>query len=375
MSYHYQVATNKVRAYVKDQRLRLGDRLPSEREFAIMFGIGRPTVNKALACLISEGQLRREGYKLYVACPPIRERKQKSIGVLCPHPLYRKHRVSHNLVEATHDVCDITRVRFTPMLSVDGIRQQEQIQEFLLTEPDGFVIWPHINHNFDAVFQQIVERDIPLVVNNTYWEKADFVGVDNFGGIHLILNHLADLGHREVAYITRCLNDPNVEQREEAYRFGATHYFSKPSAARVWRLPGDSEEGLADLLKKNLRKEPEVTAICCSHDAVAVETINYCLQNGIDVPEQISIAGFDGIDSGETCIRPLTTVAQDFYQMGMLAVDLLVRRIDMKDLLSHSYNRLQIRIKPRLEVRQSTAAAPHRARTLRKQQAGSAKPT
>jgi len=362
MSYHYQLAANKVRSYIKDQQLRLGDRLPSEREFAQMFEVGRPTVNKALACLISEGQLRREGYKLYVACPPIRERKQKSIGVLCPHPLYRKHRVSHNLIEATHDVCDITRVRFTPMLSVDGIRQQEQIEEFLQSEPDGIVIWPHINHDFSEVFEQIVERDIPLVVSNTYWEKADFVGVDNFGGINSILDHLAALGHREIAYITRSLDDPNVVQREEAYRFGASRRFSKPSAGRVWRLPGDAEEGLAELLKKNLRKEPGVTAICCSHDAVAVEAINYCLQNGIDVPEQISIAGFDGIDSGETCIRPLTTVAQDFYQLGVLAVDLLVRRIDMKRLLSPAYNRLQIRVKPRLEVRQSTAAAPRKSR-------------
>jgi ABC-type sugar transport system substrate-binding protein len=58
------------------------------------------------------------------------------------------------------------------MLSVDGSRQQEQLEDFLQTEPDGIVIWPHINHDFSAVFEEVVKRNIPSVVRNTYLEKA-----------------------------------------------------------------------------------------------------------------------------------------------------------------------------------------------------------
>lgn len=360
--YQYQDVANKVRLYIKEQELRLGDRLPSEREFAARFEIGRPTVNKALACLISEGQLRREGYKLYVANLPFREIKPKSIGILCPHPLHRKQRfVSHNLVEAAHDVCDMTRVRFTPMLSVDGSQQYAQLQEVIRSEPDGIVIWPHVGQYFDDLFQQITARNIPLVLSNTHWAQADFVGVDNFSGIQKILDHLAGLGHREVAYLTQPIHEHNLEERAESYLYGVSKYFSETSLRRVWKLPGDGEEGLAELLDKHLHKEPFVTAICCSNDTVALEVIRYCLQQGIDVPEQMSIAGFDGIESGKTSIRPLTSVAQDFYQMGVLAVDLLVRRIHMK-YLRQPFRRLQIHVSPSLEIRESTAPCPQNKR-------------
>jgi len=347
----------KVRSFIKENDLRLGHRLPSEREFAAMYEVGRPTVNKALACLISEGQLRREGYKLYVACPPVGQVKPKSIGVLCPHPLLRKQRVSHNLVEAAHDVCDMNRVRFTPMLSVDGPQQYSQLQELMRSEPDGIVIWPHFGQNFDDLYRQIQARNIPLVINNTLWEEADFVGVDNFSGIQKIVNHIASLGHREVAYVTHRIHDHNLEDRHESYRYNASKLLSEQSARRIWKLSGDDENGISELLKKNLRKEPRVTAICCSHDAVAIEVIRYCLQNGIDVPEEISVAGFDGTESGETCIRPLTTVAQDFYQTGIVAVDLLVRRVQMRH-LRQPFRLLQIHVVPALVVRESTAICP-----------------
>lgn len=363
-SFQYQDAINKVRAYIEDQKLSHGDRLPPEREFATMFGIGRPTVNKALACLISEGLLRRDGYKLYVAGSPLNPARSILIGVLCPHPLYRKQRVTHNLLEAAHDVCSLTKVRFIPMLSMDGLQQRTQLLEILKLNPDGVVIWPHPEHSYADLFQQIVARNTPLVVSDCNWGAFDFVGVDNFAGMRTILDHLAELGHRQIAYFTRALSNPNLEERLEGYRYTAARMFDDPSEKRVYRLPGDDETGLVDLLKKFCRKETGVTAICCSHDALAIEAMRLCLQSGIDVPEQLSVTGFDGIDAGETASRPLTTVAQNFYQLGSLAVDLLIRRIRMCH-IKHASHIQQIHLTPRLVVRASSAA-PAKSVSFRK---------
>ncbi|HSI82563.1 MAG: substrate-binding domain-containing protein [Candidatus Methylacidiphilales bacterium] len=349
----YQAVIQQVRAYIDEQGLRHGDRLPPERDFATLFGIGRPTVNKALACLIAEGFLRREGYKLYVAGPPLGETKQSVIGVLCPHPLHRKQRVSHNLVEAAHDVCELAKVRFNPILSMDAAQQRAQLQELLRTSVDGIVMWPHPEMPTKEVLQQITIRNIPFVISDINWGEFDFVGVDNFAGVRKILNHLASLGHREIAYFTKQLSNPNLEERCEGFRFGAARHFSDSSQRRVYKLSGDGEEGLSELFHKFRQKEVGVTAICCSHDIIAIELIQLCLQNGIDVPEQMSIAGFDGIDAGETCSRPLTTVAQDFYQLGALAVDLLIRRIRMRH-IKHAAQLQQIHLTPHLVVRAST---------------------
>ncbi|MFA7343511.1 MAG: GntR family transcriptional regulator [Terrimicrobiaceae bacterium] len=359
-SFQYQEAANRLRLFIGDKNLRYGDRLPPEREFAALFGMGRPTVNKAIACLIAEGMLRRDGYKLYVAGAPLLAAKTYHIGVLCPHPLHRKQRVSHNLIEAAHDVCHLAKVGFTPMLSLDGLQQREQMLEILKLKPDGIVIWPHPGHSYLDLFQQVAQRNIPLVVNDCNWGPFDFVGVDNFAGIRAILGHLSDLGHRQVAYLTRKISIPNLEERCEAYRHVSSLLFSSPSQKRIYQIPGNDEEGLPDLFKNIRRKDPSVTAICCSHDAVAIELIRICLQSGIDVPEQLSITGFDGIEAGETCQRPLTTVSQDFYQLGSLAVDLLIRRIRMRQ-VKHASEVQQIHVTPHLVVRASTSP-PRRPR-------------
>lgn len=359
-SFQYQEAANKLRLYIDRQKLRHGDRLPPEREFATLFGVGRPTVNKAIACLIAEGLLRRDGYKLYVASSSFPAVKASHIGVLCPHPLHRKQRVSHNLIEAAHDVCHLARVGFTPMLSLDGPQQQEQIRDILELRPDGIVIWPHPNHSYAGLLQEIAATNIPLVVNDYHWEPFDFVGVDNFSGIRKVLGYLGELGHRHVAYLTRQISVPNLEERLEAYQYTASRLFSDPSSQRIFAIPDDDEQRLPELLQEILRKNPGITAICCSHDAVAIEATRILLQSGVDVPEQLSITGFDGIDAGETCQRPLTTVSQDFYQLGSLAVDLLIRRIRMRH-VRHAAKTQQIHVTPHLIVRESSA--PPRARS------------
>lgn len=358
-TFQYQEIAQKVRAYILDQKLTLGHRLPSEREFAEMFSVSRPTVNKALTCMISEGQLRREGYKLYVSCPPIGQAKPKSIGVLCPHPLLRKQRVSHNLVEAAHDVCDVNRIRFVPMLSIDASQQLEQLRSIMDTAPDGIVIWPHPHFDYHPLFREVKARSIPLVLNNSFWEEADFVGVDNFSGIRQIAEHLSSLGHKEVAYVTRRVQNWDLEERLESFEYNAEKLFTKRSKNRIFELESDEENALPQLLDRLLTEEVGLTAICCSHDAVALEVIRHCLANGIDVPEQLSVAGFDGIESGETSIRPLTTVAQDFYQLGVLAVDLLIRRIQMLQ-FKQSFRHLRVRVVPTLIIRESTATIPAR---------------
>lgn len=352
--YKYQDSVAKIRSYIEDNGLRIGDRLPSERDFSLELGVGRLTINKALACLIAEGRLRREGYKLYVTTPMVMENKPMTVGVLCPHPLRRKQRTSqHNLVEAAHDACAAAGVRFTPVLSMDGEQQHAQFKEMLRSAPDGIVIWPHFNQSFEDLLQSRAAKNIPMVVNDIEWKGADFVGVDNFAGIQSVLAHLAGLGHKETAYITHSIHSRNLEERRESYLYGASRHFSKASCRRVWTLPGDDEEGLMEIVEEKILRDKQLTAICCSHDYVAMEVIRLCLKSGIDVPEQISVSGFDGIEAGETCLRPLTTVTQDFYQIGAIALDLLIRRIHLKQ-LKLSYEPAQIRLTPRLIIREST---------------------
>jgi DNA-binding LacI/PurR family transcriptional regulator len=352
----YQHAITEILLHIQAHNLKPGSRMPSEREFAAILACGRPTVNKAIACLISEGRLRREGYKLYVASAPLSEASKTIIAVLCPHPLHHQQQISHNLVEAAHDVCQAAKVRFTPILSFDGEQQRAQLVELISQDVDGIAIWPHTNGSHADLFRQFAARKLPIVVNDFYSKYYDFVGVDNAKGIQTILSHLQELGHREVAYFTRKASNDNLRERLEAYRYGAHGTFPGKSFGRVYELPGELTTGLPGLFQNLRKNSPEVTAVCCSNDVIALELIALCQKLEIKIPQELSVAGFDGIDVREGSAPTLTTVAQDFYQMGALAIDLLIRRIRLR-VLKHTSVLQQIRVAPHLIIRASTGVA------------------
>lgn len=354
-SLRYQRATTHILLHIQQRQLKPGDRLPSERWFAEDSDCGRPTVNKAIACLIAEGRLRREGYKLYVASPPLSEASRTLIAVLCPHPLHQKQRISHNMVEAAHDVCMMAKARFMPLLSVNGDQQRAQLIELLREDIDGIAIWPHSKTDYTDIFRQLKARRLPLVVNDLDFGVGDFVGVDNAKGIQTIVRHLHDLGHREIAYFTRAINNLNLVERRESYGYEAYRLFKGNSRRRIYELPGELDAGLPELFARLRREAPGVTAVCCSNDVIAIDLMAHCQRLKIKVPGDLSIAGFDGIDVREESSPALTTVAQDFYQMGALAVDLLIRRCRMRQ-LKHASVLQQIRVAPRLMVRDSTGA-------------------
>lgn len=344
-------------SYIPAQRLKPGDRLPSERAFAELFKVRRPIVNKALACLISEGRLRREGYKLYVASPTVIFSETKPIGILCPHPLHRNNVVSHNLVEAAHDVCKTSKMSFIPMLSTDGQEQRAQLIDLLRQMPAGIVIWPHAEEHYLDLFKQCVSRKIPLVINGAELAPFDCVGVDNYRGIEQTVRHLIDLGHRHIAYFTRRMTMDYLIERHDGFRYAVHKHLAQDPRRDVYELPGDSNEGLADLFDKFLQQKQRPTALCCSQDVLALQILRLAAERGISVPDELSITGFDGIDSGANSQPSLTTVAQDFYQLGVLAVELVIRRIRLKQITSDDLP-LHVHLAPSLLNRNSTSRAP-----------------
>lgn len=367
-SFKYQQVANQALAFIETRSLKPGDRLPSERQFADELGVGRPTVNKALACLIAEGKLRRDGYKLYVASPLKPQAPPKMLAVLCPHPLHQRKVVSHNLIEAAHDTCNQAKLRFTPLLSIDGLQQREQLLELLRQDQscDGVVIWPHPDTHCHSLLEQFAARGTPVVINDIDMGSLDFVGVGNHEGIQQIMKHLVELGHRNIAYVTRALNNSNLVQRKESFNYARFNLLGERARSSIYELPGqqDETEALDEAFEQFLTASPRCTAIVCSHDYLALEILSRLRRRGIQVPADVSVTGFDGIDWSATSSPALTTVAQDFYQMGVLAVELLIRRIRNKHVGGGSAAQ-KIRVSPQFLKRGTTGPVPERIKRRR----------
>ena len=100
-----------------------------------------------------------------------------------------------------------------------------------------------------------------------------------------------------------------------------------------------------------------MTALFCSNDFLAIPILRAALRTGIRVPQDWSIVGFDNDDTGALCSPALTTIAQDFYHLGVLAAELLLSRMRPSTPIAAPRSiPVKLRMEPNLIARSSVAS-------------------
>jgi LacI family transcriptional regulator len=183
--------------------------------------------------------------------------------------------------------------------------------------------------------------------------RRGFPGVyaDSVAGTYLVMEHLWDLGHRDIL----CIADPKLQDsklRAEVYQ----HYMSEHDAddhshvvqtSRSFQASRDT--GLNLFAEFKDKQQP--TAIFATTDVMAVGLLQAAYQARIRVPEDISIVGYDDLDIAAYTIPPLTTVRQSGVEMGRVAANLL---LDMIEQGQDSVEVEDVVLTPTLVVREST---------------------
>jgi LacI family transcriptional regulator len=188
----------------------------------------------------------------------------------------------------------------------------------------------------------VVDREIPDV-------SVDEVLTDNVYGGEIVTRHLVNLGHRRIGCITGPSDVTPSADRVTGYR-RALEEASLPFDEEIV-LKGDFQyEGGYKAAGRLLTMDDPPTAIFACNDLMAVGVIRAAREMGRRVPADLSVAGFDDVRLASFTSPPLTTVAQPKYEMGGVAVKLLLER--MEDRGQPPRHRL---LETRLVVRRSTA--------------------
>jgi DNA-binding LacI/PurR family transcriptional regulator len=180
----------------------------------------------------------------------------------------------------------------------------------------------------DRYFKEIVESRIHSVVidADTVGKNTSSISIDNVQAAKDGVNYLMKKGHRKIGFINGHRNAVVSMQREEGYAYALREANIEINADLV--CEGDFEEDKAYLLAEEyLKKNKDVTAVFCASDLMAIGFMRRCQELGINVPEQISILGFDDIDLSKYVTPTLSTVRQEFYSMGYEATKLLIHSI------------------------------------------------
>jgi DNA-binding LacI/PurR family transcriptional regulator len=204
----------------------------------------------------------------------------------------------------------------------------------------------------DAWFQQLRKRAVIVRIGRRLSKAGvDVVRSDEHLGISLALDHLCELGHRNIAYVGAG-SLPGAEERDEAYRAGM-----KTRRLAKWTrvLEGDQtdEAGASaarTLLEKRKTGRQMPTAVIANNDWTAAGLVGEFRRHRLQVPEDISVVGVDDSNLARRSYLNLTSIAQDPRELARNAVEAVHRRLTtpsapLKDCV----------LTPRLIVRSSTS--------------------
>ena len=192
--------------------------------------------------------------------------------------------------------------------------------------------------------------DIPYVtLQSTDVDPDHTLSVDQIAGARLATKHLISLGHRNIYHIAGPQDWIEAEARMRGFleEMGANDMPVTPP------ILGDWTANFGYYAGRELLGVRDFTAIFAANDQMALGLIHAIRDEGLDVPRDISIVGFDDIPEAAHFWPPLTTVRQDFAELGRRAVDLLLGPDRDPDA-----PRATTTIAPELVVRASTGRAP-----------------
>ncbi|MEZ5257370.1 MAG: LacI family DNA-binding transcriptional regulator [Ilumatobacteraceae bacterium] len=170
-----------------------------------------------------------------------------------------------------------------------------------------------------------VDRELP---------GFDLVASDHAAGARAVVQRLADVGHRRIACISGPQLMPVFEQRLAGYSDVAVPLLECEGidpASYVRVEPLDQMRGIEPATEL-LTTEPRPTAIFAATDQQAIGVLRACADLGLRVPEDVSVAGFDDIALAQLVSPRLTTVRQPIAEIGRLAVEQLLARIESPDI-------------------------------------------
>jgi len=231
-------------------------------------------------------------------------------------------------------------------------REQEYASLALTNQADG-LIQLHGRYPF-------AEKDIALAAAVPMVNACERIGnecaypvieLDNRGAAQVLTQHLLRLGHRRLGVITGPATSPLVQDRLAGFQqsLEAANITMDHSLVAEGDFSMPSGQKAATLL---LGQKTPPTALFCMNDEMAIGAMHQCKNLGLRVPEDISVAGFDGIEFSSFTDPPLTTIKQPAEELGRQAMTSLYRIMTGRLLDNH-----QVKLPFELVARDSTGPA------------------
>jgi len=215
---------------------------------------------------------------------------------------------------------------------------------------DGLLISPVGDGSSKAV-QELPQWQVPFVFIDRRAKgiEADAVLSDNFGGAYQATKHLIERGHRRIGIILGIKGATTTEERLAGYR-KALDEAGVPFSDELTAYGGYRVEGGQKVTEEFLSLPEPPTAIFSTNNLMTVGVLKTLAHRKIAVPKAMAVVSFDDLDLGKLFQPPLTVVRQNPYEIGKVAMEILLSRFENGE----EGNYEEIRVPVELRVRGST---------------------
>ena len=204
-------------------------------------------------------------------------------------------------------------------------REKKAIDGFLDIGVEGLLIVPGLDEASAELYRSLIERGVRLAFVSRQVEgiEADFVVADSFVGSAALAGHLMSMDYRSFGYIGF---GPRLKRdlRLRGFRSALSEEGLELPPSRIVNgecgTVDDGRRAMAQLMRG--RNRPR--AVFAFHDLLAIGALRHCQEQGIRVPDDVAIAGFDDLPESRVTSPPLTTVGYPIESMARLAVQCLI---------------------------------------------------
>lgn len=294
-----------------------------------------------------ERSIRHLNFTPNLVARGLRAEKSKSLGIVT---LNAFHPVPIQAMDAEANRLDYTLAFYSiDPRSEDNLTQKfntiraQMIDGIAVITPHSFITYEQIKAHTDG---------IPLVLLNSHLNpNIPSVIYDQIYGIQTVTEHLLELGHRNICHIAGTI-DTRIDAELRHHAFVETMLSHGISDAVTVEGEFTAQSGY-DAVGKLLDKGVKFTALVCVNDDTALGAIQRLRVEGLSVPDDVSVVGFDDSLYSRFLHTPITTIRQDFNVLGRSAIRYL------GELLESPNTAIEQRIlKPEFIIRDSTAPPP-----------------
>jgi DNA-binding LacI/PurR family transcriptional regulator len=319
----------KIKKYIlrkiKTGELKPGEQIPTEKELVEKFNTSRTTVRKALDELTVENYIYRKRKIGSFVNEDIKN--SKNIGLILS---YISDYLSGETMVGIEQV--LREHGYTPIVEFmnENIElNKKKVKELLKRDLKGLIAIPRMEFFDIEDFSDLLESDFPLVYMDRAVGYTDKIVVqsENYQSTYELTQNLIKFGNsKNIAFISydevvlSTVRDRLMGIRDATKRFGAkTGYYI---------IKENQLENIADKLI-----EYDYDTIFCCYDTIAVALISIMQSKGYKIPDDIKIVGFDDRKIGELIVPKLTSIKQNFEEMGIKSAQILIDLINKKNII------------------------------------------